>query len=138
MSDNVFLDTNTIIYAYSLSDIGKQSVSSKLLLNNKCIVSTQVLNEYCNVCLKKFSMLVSEVLSDIDNILDNCGLIRVSETTIKRALFIQERHKYSYYDSLIIASAMESNCSVLYSEDLQHGQVIDGSLKIMNPYNHFE
>jgi predicted nucleic acid-binding protein len=134
MSDNVFLDTNTVIYAYSLSDVGKQSVSSKLLLNNKCIVSTQVLNEYCNVCLKKFSMPVSEVLSDIDNILDNCGLIRVSETTIKRALFIQERHKYSYYDSLIIASAIESNCSVLYSEDLQHGHVIDGSLKIMNPF----
>jgi predicted nucleic acid-binding protein len=106
MSDNVFLDTNTIIYAYSLSDLGKQSVSSKILLNNKCIVSTQVLNEFCNVCLKKFSMRVSDVLSDIDNILDNCGLIRVSEITIKRALYFQERHKYSYYDSLIIASAI--------------------------------
>ncbi len=134
MSDNVFLDTNTLVYAYSLSDIRKQTVSSGLLLNNNCVVSTQVLNEYCNVCLKKFFMQVSEILSDIDNILDNCGLFRINEATIKQALFIKERHKYSYYDSHIIASAIESNCYILYSEDLRHGHVIENSLKIMNPF----
>jgi predicted nucleic acid-binding protein len=134
MHANVFLDSNIIIYAYSISDTEKQSVSSSIILNNDCIISTQVINEYCNVCLKKYFMQVSDVLLDVDNILDNCELIKIDETTIKQALFIKDSYGYSYYDSLIIASALECNCSVLYSEDMQHGQIIENVLEIVNPF----
>ena len=134
MSGNVFLDTNIIIYAYSLSDPKKQSISSEILLNNDCTISTQVINEYCNVCFKKNLMHISEILLDVDNILDICELVKIDEITIKEALLIKESYKYSYYDSLILSSVLKNNCSILYSEDLQHGQVIENSLKIMNPF----
>ena len=134
MSGNVFLDTNIIIYAYSLSDPKKQSISSEILLNNDCTISTQVINEYCNVCFKKNLMHISEILLDVDNILDICELVKIDEITIKEALLIKESYKYSYYDSLILSSVLKNNCSILYSEDLQHGQIIENSLKIMNPF----
>ena len=53
--------------------------------------------------------------------------------TSKKAIEIKHRYQYSYWDSLIIASALESNCSILYSEDMHHGQVIEGRLTIQNP-----
>jgi predicted nucleic acid-binding protein len=77
---------------------------------------------------------MSEILSDIDNILENCGLIGIDETTIKQALYIKDYYRYSYYDSLIITSSLESGCSIVYSEDLQHGQIIENSLRIVNPF----
>jgi len=77
MNDNVFIDTNILIYAYSLSDVKKQSMSSKILLNNDCIISTQVINEYCNACLKKYLMQISDILLDVNNILDNCELVKM-------------------------------------------------------------
>ena len=134
MSGNVFLDTNIIIYAYSLSDSKKQLIASEVLLNYDCAISTQVINEYCNVCFKKNLMRISEILLDVDNILDICDLVKINEATIKQALSIKNSYGYSYYDSLILSSALESNCSILYSEDLQHGQVIENSLKIVNPF----
>jgi predicted nucleic acid-binding protein len=134
MNGNVFLDTNIIIYAYSLSDSKKQTTASGVLLNYDCVISTQVINEYCNVCFKKNLMRIPEILLDVDNILDICELVKIDEATIKQALSIKNSYGYSYYDSLILSSALESNCSILYSEDLQHGQVIENSLKIVNPF----
>jgi len=134
MSDNVFVDTNIVVYAYSSGDLKKQAISSEILLNKECVVSTQVINEYCNVCFKKYLMQVSEILLDVNNILDNSELIRIGEATVKQALFIKDRYKYSYYDSLILSSALESGCSIVYAEDMQHGQVIENSLRIVNPF----
>lgn len=58
----------------------------------------------------------------------------ISSKTIERALSIFVTYRYSYWDSLIIASALEANCSILYTEDLQDGQIVEGKLKIINPF----
>jgi len=132
--DLVFVDSNVVIYAYSRTEKDKQAKASDILTNYDCLVSTQVLNEYCNVCIKKNFISISDIQRDINEILNNCGLYIVNETTISKSLFVRNRYGFSYYDSLIVASALECECSVLFSEDMQHGQIIENKLKIVNPF----
>jgi len=130
----VFVDSNVVIYVYSQTEKDKQAKASDILTNYDCLVSTQVLNEYCNVCIKKNFISVFDIQKDINEILNNCGFYIVNETTISKALFVRNRYGFSYYDSLIVASALECECSILFSEDMQHGQIIENKLKIVNPF----
>lgn len=134
MSDRVFLDSNIIVYAYSVSDPRKQKIAENIILNNTCVVSTQVMNEYSNVCLKKYSVPVARILLDIDEIDKNCNLVKIDEATIKKALILKDIYGYSYYDCLVLSSALENKCNILYSEDMQDEQVIENTLKITNPF----
>ena len=134
MSDNVFLDTNIFVYAYS-NDLYKKKRSLELLSSTLCIASTQVLSEFSNICFKKLKFSDSDISIVVKEIMDFCDIFIVNGKTIQRAIFVKGRYGYSYYDSLLLASALECNSSILYSEDLQHGQIIENSLKIINPYN---
>jgi predicted nucleic acid-binding protein len=134
MNDNVFLDTNIFIYAYS-NELNKKQCSFELLNKLPCITSTQALSELSNVCFKKLKFSDNAISKVIKEVMSFCDIFIVNETTIQRAIFIKGRYGYSYYDSLILASALESNCSILYSEDLQHGQIIERLLEIVNPFN---
>ena len=132
MNGNIFLDTNVFLYAYS-DDLNKKKRSLELL-NLLCMISTQVLSEISNVCFKKLNFSEAKVSTIIKKAIDSCDTFIVNEATIQQAIFIKNRYEYSYYDSLILASALESDCSILYSEDMQHEQVIEKSLKIINPF----
>jgi len=135
MEDNlVFVDSNIVVYAYSRTEKDKQTKASGILTNYDCLVSTQVLSEYCNVCIKKNFISISDIQRDINEILNNCGFYIVNEITINKALFVKNRYGFSYYDSLVVASALECECSILFSEDMQHGQIIENCLKIVNPF----
>jgi predicted nucleic acid-binding protein len=131
---NVFLDTNVLVYAYS-SDIDKKMRSFELLNKLSCVTSTQVLSELSNVCFNKLKFSSATINSIVEDVISSCDIFIVKAIAIQRAIFIKEQYGYSYYDSLILASALRCNCSVLYSEDLQHGQIIEGSLKIVNPFS---
>jgi predicted nucleic acid-binding protein len=58
----------------------------------------------------------------------------IGQTTIEKALHLAQTYQYSYWDSLIIAAALEANCAILYSEDMQHGQIFNNQLTIVNPF----
>ena len=134
MKDRVFLDTNILVYLYSEDETEKQEVSLNLVDKYVPIVSTQVMNEIANVMIRKFN-LKSEIVSQIiDELAESCIVNIITIETIQDALRLVETYKYSYYDSLIIASALENKCTRLYSEDMQHGQVIEGQLEIINPF----
>jgi len=106
----------------------------RAIYDNNCCVSTQVLNELTNVLLKwKMSKKIIE--QAIDEICLTCEVKIINEATIKRGLTINERYGYSFYDSLILAAALEANCEKVFSEDMQDGQVIDGKLTIINIFN---
>lgn len=126
-----FLDTNAAVYAYSISDILKQKKARRIILDCECIISTQVLNEFCNVGFKKLKLTTADILADIDDLLTKCSLVAVTPATIKKALDLHERHQFSYYDALIVASAIESHCEFLFTEDLHDGQAIE-SVTIRN------
>lgn len=137
MHDKAFLDTNILIYAYSEDEPKKQSIALQLLdsFEDHTIISKQVINELSNILLKKFKLgsdQVENVLLEIDNVLP---IVDFDLTTQIKALKLKDRYQFQYYDALIVATALENNCTVIYSEDMQHEMLIDGNLKIINPFN---
>jgi len=134
MNDNVFLDTNIFVYLYSEDEPEKQSVALNILEQSTCVTSTQVLNEFCSVCLRKLKMPGNEVQQSIEEIRDNCELCYIDMEVIQKALNLNSKYGYSYYDCLILASAFLNGCECVYSEDMQHNQLIEGKLKIVNPF----
>ncbi len=132
MQDKVFIDSNVLIYAFS-KDKPKKEIA-KRLIKNKGNISIQVLNEVANTLFKKSKLEPLIVKKSIDLLIKYFEVHPIKITTINAALELKGRYKYSYYDSLIIATAIENNCSTLYTEDMQDGQVIEGKLKIVNPF----
>jgi len=134
MKDEVFVDSNLWIYLYSEGE--KSAIIFKVINKHfdHIIVSTQVLGECFNVLTKKKLKTLEEVIEIIDDIASITEVSGIDKFSVAKAIEIHTRYKYSYYDSLIIASALENGCTILYTEDLQHGQVIDEKLTIINPF----
>jgi predicted nucleic acid-binding protein len=127
-----FLDTNLFVYLYSDTDISKKENIIRVIDQYERFISTQVLNEFCHVCIRKLNLPVSSVQKAIAEICDTCNLAIVDDKTVINALRQHEKYGYSYYDSLMIASALEHACSYLFSEDMADGQVIENGLTIKN------
>ena len=134
MNGSVFLDTNILAYLYSTSEPQKRSKSISILANCLCITSTQALNEFGNVFIKKYKMSRVFIKQAITNISRTCSVRLITEQTINSALDLNDKYGYSYYDCLMLASALENTCGELFSEDMATGQLIEGKLKIVNPY----
>jgi predicted nucleic acid-binding protein len=134
MPDKVFIDTNVLIYGYSEDEPNKRQQAIDCVLSAEAWISTQVLNETINVLKRKFSLSYSQIREAVQEISKGFPIILVSVNTIEMALNLAERYQYSYFDSLILASALEAGCQILYSEDLQDGQRIENQLTIVNPF----
>ncbi len=139
MNDKYFIDTNIFIYSFQPDEPKKQSVAQELIRNalkkqTGCI-SSQVIQEFLNVATKKFKPPLShqESLKYLDTVLAPLCEVFSSLEMYHKTIEITERWKYSLYDSMIIAAALQANCAILYSEDLHHGQQIE-SLVITNPF----
>ena len=130
---DAFFDTSALLYLLS-SDAAK-SDRVEALLADRGTISVQVLNEFAAVAIRKLKMPLPEVREVLDTIRAVCDVETVTIETHDRALAIVERHGISLYDSLLIAAALIADCKVLYSEDLQHGQLIDRKLRVVNPFS---
>lgn len=134
MSDSVFLDTNILVFAYSFTELEKQNIARQIIINSNSFISTQVLQELTNTLTRKFKFSYKDALKALTECADNNNVHTNTENTIVQACTIAERYGFSFYDSLIISAALECDCSTLYSEDLNHGQLIEKRLKIVNPF----
>ena len=134
MTDKVFFDTNVLVYAYSNTEPDKQAIARKLIAESVSYVSTQVLKELTNTLTKKFRNSWQKAKNAVLESSKNNLLYTNEIQTILNACDIADKYKLSFYDSLIIAAALECECSILYSEDMQDKQIIDGRLKIVNPF----
>ena len=135
MRDRVFLDTNIIIYLYSEDEDDKRDTAYKFLNESDCVTSIQAMNEASNVWLRKHSLskdVISRYLNEIELVCDD--ILLVKRKTINQALELRERFDCSFYDCLMLASALEAGCNIILTEDMNNGQVIDGILKILNPF----
>ena len=131
----VFLDTNIVVYAYSGTELDKQSISRNILAMDNTVVSTQVLQEFANTLIRKFKTDYPAVAKTLMECIQNSNTVHLNDgNTVLRACQVGERYQFSFYDSMIVAAALESGCSILYSEDLQHNQTIEGTLRIVNPF----
>ena len=127
-----FLDTNLLVYLYSEQEPEKQQIIYSLMNEYDRFVSTQVLNEFCNVCIRKLKLPNESIKLAIDEICNTCEVLTIDESHVQSALDLREKYGYSYYDSLIIASALDGNCDYLLTEDLSDSQIIEGKLTIKN------
>ncbi|HEY5407574.1 MAG TPA: PIN domain-containing protein [Ginsengibacter sp.] len=134
MNAKIFFDTNVILYSYSILTDSRNTIAKQLISNNHGHISTQVMQEVCNILIKKFKLDEISISKAINEINDNFNVLINNVDTVKDALNIHFKYSYSYYDSLIIASALQNQCSILYSEDLHHNQKIYKSLTIINPF----
>lgn len=137
-ASSCFLDTNILAYTFDKSAPQKQKIAQHLLeeaLQKRGMISYQVIQEFMNLALRKFTPVMthdqaSRYLSEV--LLPICAYYP-TESFYQRGLDIQARWRFRWYDSLIITAALESDCTTLYSEDLQHGQKIE-KLTIINPF----
>jgi predicted nucleic acid-binding protein len=134
MNDNVFLDSNILVYSYSNSEIQKQEIARRLIADSNSLISTQVLQELCNIVTRKFKFSYEQAATAIKESCQNNSLHINTGDTILQACQIAGRYAFSFFDSLIVAAALEGGCTVLYSEDMQDGQIIEGKLTIKNPF----
>ncbi len=133
MNGNFTIDTNILIYAFGSQGDSKKSVA-KLVMGKCNIINLQAINETIFVLNRKFNFSFKE-LNSIVNFLKESFLVKnIDIFSLEYALLIMEKYQYSYWDSMMIASSVESGCSILFSEDMQHNQIIDGKLKIINPF----
>ena len=135
MRDKIFIDSNILVYAVSKNS-PKYEIVKQLLIQNvgKIIITSQVINEFINICIKKGILPPGDAFKNADEFMETFEFSMITKSNIRLAMTVKMRYKYSYRDSLIIASALENDCSILHSENMQHGQIIEGRLKIINPF----
>ena len=127
-----FADTHVVLY--SLSDDVAKRRRALMILVDRPVLSLQVLNEAANVMRRKLGFATPAIREMVLRWLVESRLHPLVPSTLWSALGVAERYGFSHYDSLIVAAALEAGCATLYSEDLQHGQVIDQRLTIINPF----
>ncbi|MEI6065730.1 MAG: PIN domain-containing protein [Methylococcaceae bacterium] len=133
MIARVFADTNLFIYAES-QDPDKAARAIEIIQNSQ-VISTQVINETVSVLIRKHKFLLSEAHEIKESLLDLCEVVAVDTSTLRKAIDLAKRYSLSHWDSLIVAAALLANCEKLYSEDMQHGQVFDDQLTVVNPFS---
>ncbi len=142
MSARFFLDTNIFVYTFDAKAPAKAKRAAQLIRraadSGEGIVSYQVVQEFFNVSLRRFShpMSVAEAEQYLITVFRPLLAVHSSPALYVEALRILGKHRFAWFDSLIIAAALESRCETLYSEDFQHGREIEG-LRIENPFTDF-
>lgn len=135
MSEKSFLDSNIVIYLYSNDEPIKRALCEQFLNQPENIsISTQVLNEFIHVFRHKRKIDIEQIRKAIKELAELFTIASITPNTIENALSIADKYHYSYFDSLIIASAIEYQCNILYTEDLHANQLIEKTLKIVNPF----
>lgn len=130
--NKVFVDSNILLYLID-TDAHKKNRAADILTLKPCI-SAQVLTEVANVCKRKFSYSKNELLNLWLDLLSDCDFVSTDHLTFHNAIALVKRYNFQLFDALIVASALNTNCSILYSEDMQHQMRIENRLTIINPF----
>ena len=136
MKDRCFIDTNILIYPFDNSNSSKQKACStfltQILVNAEPVISTQTLGEFFNVVVRKLNFPKQDAMFEVQKLTETFPVYEIKTENVLHAMQISNATQFSYWDSLILAMAIDTGCSVLYSEDLSNGQEIEG-IKIVNP-----
>ena len=139
MSDKYFLDTNILVYSLDPVDPRKARIAEELVTrgvgSRQGVISYQVVQEFMNVSLRQFkaTMTVAELELYFFKVLLPMMTIPSSSGLFLEGLRLQAAGQIAWYDSLVVAAAIQGGCEVLYSEDMQHGRRF-GDLVIQNPF----
>ncbi len=118
-SINSFVDSNIILYLFDKESFKKEQAEK--IIADSPYINSQVLVEVGNVCKRKFGYLKHDVLGIWKNLMLDCSFVSIDGNTMNHAVELIIRYDFQLFDSIIVASALESNCSILFSEDMQEG-----------------
>jgi predicted nucleic acid-binding protein len=134
MNDKVFIDTNILIYTISNDAVKREQAQNLLIRSNEFVISTQVINEFAHTCIRKNYLTEEQTQRVVQGYFAFFTLVLLDQQTIDKAFDVKKRYGFAYYDSLIVASALQNNCKIVYSEDMQNGMRVDNQLIITNPF----
>jgi predicted nucleic acid-binding protein len=127
-----FLDSNVLVYAFTDDP---RTATARTLLARGCAISVQGLNEFVNVARRKLGHSWDEVRAALAVIRDLCPIVvPIDVDTHEAALRLAERYGFAMFDALMVATASKAGCTTVWSEDMQDGMLIDGTLRIANPF----
>ena len=133
----VFFDSNILIYSVDERDSLKQKIAidliNKAMQNKIGAISTQSLQEFFSVTTKKLNVSKEVAKEYLDFFVDNFPVTQVTLSNIYKAIDISIQTQFSFWDSLIVSAAHSSGCVIVYSEDMNHNQLVNG-VKIINPF----
>ena len=133
MNDKLFFDTDVLIYAVAKDAM--RTPPALAWLSRGGVISVQVLNEFADTARRKLHRPWDDVVTAIDVLRTMCSdCPSISEHTHRSALGLSRRYGFHLYDALIVASALEADCTMLVTEDMQDGQLIEDRLTIRNPF----
>ena len=132
MTVRAFADTNIAVYAES--DDGEKSKRARTIIEAAPVVSAQIINETVAVLIGKHRFSLADAYEVGAGLMDLCEIVPVSAETIREASRLAIRYQLSHWDALVVAAALMAGCETLYTEDLQHGQIFDGRLTVVNPF----
>jgi predicted nucleic acid-binding protein len=127
-----FFDTNVLLHLLSGDDTRADRAEQALSAGG--VISVQVLNEFASVATRRLKMSIAEIREVLATYRSVCKIVSISEETHDVGLQLAEKYGLSVYDAMIVASALLAGCTTLVSEAMQHGQVLDGRLKVRNPF----
>jgi len=128
----ISLDTNILVYAF---EAGPRRARAMALINEEALLSVQVLNEYANSIRRKYRRAWSDLADDLEAIRAAAGgIVPITDTANREALRLVQRYQLSFFDAVLLAVALENGIELLYSQDMQHDLVIDGTLRIVDPF----
>src|SRR6266699_429181 len=139
MNDNFFIDTNIFVYSVLPGEAQKRvhalDLIDRAISTGKGVISYQVAREFLNAAIRHFaqSMSIAECEEYLSTVFRTLVAVHSSQSLYIHALNLTRRHSLSWYDSLIVAAALEAICRILYTEDLQHGQKFS-DLCVVNPF----
>lgn len=132
MTAKCFADTNIVLY--TIGQDARKAGIARGIVAARPLVSAQVINEAINVCLRKLGFDREKAYAFADSIMLRTDVLPVDEATIRKSAELALRYQLSNWDALIAAAALLERCDTLYSEDMQHGQVLEGQLTVVNPF----
>lgn len=132
--DRVFVDSNVLIYLIDEASSSSKKEKVENFLSPAFIISTQVVSENVNVCLKKLKLEKDKAFKHARGLLKRFKVVTIHQDILLKSFDLSEKYHYGLWDSLILATAIFYDCTLIYSEDMQDGQVIEGTLTIKNPF----
>ncbi|MDQ4078738.1 MAG: PIN domain-containing protein [Chloroflexota bacterium] len=130
-----FIDTNVWLYAFiEGDDVVKHSTARELIHRSEPVISTQVINEVCVNLLRKTDTTEEQIEELVHGFYEKYRVIEPTRSILVGGSQLRQRYSLSFWDGLIISSALHGGVSILYSEDMQDGLLVEGRLQIINPF----
>jgi len=129
---NVFVDSNILIYLTDTDQYKKQIVEK--IIVDRPLINSQIAVEVANVFRRKFGFTKFALLSLWQDMLNDYTIISTDSRSIQKAIQLVNRYDFQLFDALIVADALISDCTILYSEDMQHKMIVENKLTIINPF----